>query len=307
MYNKQKPQKNFRKIAYIIGGIPAFVVVVIFIFQFQTIKNFVLNQDGLWWSNKTDTKTENFLEEEEVVVIVNDSENEPRILPIEKVLFKYIEIKDSCGVHFAGDCVVAREGPGLDFPVVTHLRNNVILKVDGQVRHDGHTWYKIIFDEHLLYPDRLTSDWYVAADYVNVLLNEGDKTTQTHSVATTTKKIVVDRALQKIYAYEGEDLFMETSISTGLELSPTPAGTFTIFKKTPSRYMQGPLPGFTDFYDLPGVPWNLYFTKGGAVIHGAYWHDSFGSRYSHGCVNLSPDDAKKLYLWANLGTKVIVR
>ena len=101
---------------------------------------------------------------------------------------------------------------------------------------------------------------------------------------------------------------MELPISTGLELTPTETGTFTVFKKTPSRYMQGPLPGFVDrqAYDLPGVPWNLYFTQGGAVIHGAYWHNSFGKPYSHGCVNLPPQQAKKLYNWAPLGTKVIV-
>ena len=101
---------------------------------------------------------------------------------------------------------------------------------------------------------------------------------------------------------------MEMVISTGLELTPTPRGTFSVFKKTPSRYMQGPLPGLPyDYYDLPGVPWNLYFTHEGAVIHGAYWHNSFGSRYSHGCVNLPPDEAKKLYDWAVLGTTVIVQ
>ena len=102
---------------------------------------------------------------------------------------------------------------------------------------------------------------------------------------------------------------MDVDISTGLALTPTPRGTFTIFKKTPSRYMQGPLPNLSDQqrYDLPGVPWNLYFTQGGAVIHGAYWHDSFGARYSHGCVNLSPDNARKLYEWADLGTTVIVK
>ena len=104
-------------------------------------------------------------------------------------------------------------------------------------------------------------------------------------------------------------LFMETTISTGLELTPTPRGTFTIFKKTPSRYMQGPLPYLTvsRYYDLPGVPFNLYFTEGGAVIHGAYWHDSFGSRYSSGCVNMRIDEARMLYSWATLGTTVTVR
>ena len=73
--------------------------------------------------------------------------------------------------------------------------------------------------------------------------------------------------------------------------------------------MQGPLPNLLDrqVYDLPGVPWNLYFTHGGAVIHGAYWHTSFGSQYSHGCVNLPPDTARELYNWADLGTTVIVQ
>ena len=81
-----------------------------------------------------------------------------------------------------------------------------------------------------------------------------------------------------------------------------------IFKKTPSRYMQGPLPGITDqYYDLPGVPWNLYFTSGGAVIHGAYWHDKFGQPWSHGCVNVPLAEAQKLYKWVDLGTQVIVR
>ena len=71
--------------------------------------------------------------------------------------------------------------------------------------------------------------------------------------------------------------------------------------------MQGPIPGVAEeYYDLPGVPWNLYFTYEGAVIHGAYWHENFGSRYSHGCVNLAPADAKMLYDWADVGTMVIV-
>ena len=80
-----------------------------------------------------------------------------------------------------------------------------------------------------------------------------------------------------------------------------------VYKKTPSRYMQGPLPPISDqFYDLPGVPWNLYFTNEGGAIHGAYWHESFGEQRSHGCVNLPLDKAKELYLWAPLGTEVFV-
>lgn len=248
-----------------------------------------------------------FLKDEEVVIIETASTTESAILPVEAVLFEYVEVTDGCGIHYGDDCLLVRTGPGTDFPIVARLRNNVVLKIGGKVERDDHTWYKIIFDETLKYPERVTSDWYVASDYVTVLLDEGDKTVWEDGVATTSKHIVVDISKQKLYAYDGDTLFMETSISTGLELSPTPRGTFTVFKKTPSRYMQGPLPGHTDVYDLPGVPWNLYFTHQGAVIHGAYWHNSFGSRYSHGCVNLSPEDARKLYNWAVLGTRVTVQ
>ena len=100
---------------------------------------------------------------------------------------------------------------------------------------------------------------------------------------------------------------MQAQTSTGLDDTPTPLGTFTIFKKTPSRYMEGPTPGVSEqAYDLPGVPWDLYFTSGGAAIHGAYWHDDFGQQHSHGCVNLPLQDAETLYPWADVGTTVTV-
>lgn len=252
---------------------------------------------------------QSFLDDEEVIIISSDASS-TTVLPIKKVLFKYVEVIDGCDIHFGGECLLVRSGPGTDFPVVNRLRNGIVLKVSGEVERDGTLWYKIIFDEWLRYPDRVTSDWYVAATYVKALYDEGDRTIWEDEYTTPLlKKIVVDRKEQKLYAYEDDVIFMEVAISTGLELTPTPQGTFAVFKKTPSRYMQGPLPGLADqqSYDLPGVPWNLYFTQGGAVIHGAYWHDSFGSPYSHGCVNLLPSDARKLYNWAELGTAVIVK
>jgi hypothetical protein len=33
------------------------------------------------------------------------------------------------------------------------------------------------------------------------------------------------------------------------------------------------------------------------ALHGAYWHDKFGFKHSHGCVNLPPADAKWIYNW----------
>ncbi|MDO8504492.1 MAG: L,D-transpeptidase family protein [Candidatus Liptonbacteria bacterium] len=259
--------------------------------------------------NKEEPGAEAYLKDEEAVVIApKGSGQEVIILPITKVLFEYIEINEGCGPHFEGACVNMRSGPGEDFPAVNKLRNGIVLKVSGKVERDGRAWYKIALDAWLRYPERATGDWYVAADYADALLNEGDRALQYGVKPSSTKRIVVERSTQKLYAYDGEELFMETSISTGIELTPTPRGTFTIFKKTPSRYMQGPIPGLSEkYYDLPGVPWNLYFTSGGAVIHGAYWHDNFGRQSSNGCVNLPPEQAKKLYLWADVGARVTVR
>jgi hypothetical protein len=221
--------------------------------------------------------------------------------------YHYVEVTASCGPYFGGECVNLRSGPGEEYPSVLHLRTGMVLKVEGVVHGATRDWYKIELDSEVRYPERVTTDWYVAADVVALFSDDGDHQLEKGS-ATTTKHIVVDRSEQMLYSYDGEALFMQTPISTGLEFTPTPRGTFTVYKMTPSRYMQGPLPGVSDqYYDLPGVPWNLYFTKGGAVIHGAYWHDHFGIPWSHGCVNVPLEQAKKLYLWADIGTKVVVQ
>ena len=232
----------------------------------------------------------------------------PVIIP--STLYHYIEITDGCGPYYdTGICVNMRSGPGLQYPVVGRLRTGVVLKVEGVTVPDGQQWYKIIFDGAIRYPERVTGDWYVAVDPTSVtpLTGTGDEFL-TNDSPPTAKRIVVNLTNEMLLAYDGDTLFMQQPISTGLDLTPTPIGTFRVFKKTPSRYMQGPIPGVSDqVYDLPGVPWNLYFTGDGAVIHGAYWHDHFGEPWSHGCVNLSPQNAKTLYLWAPVGTLVTVQ
>lgn len=291
------------------------IIAILSVLLFFTIQHDLQTQSQIQVMSADDLANakSQFLQDEEMVVInpkPDATSSEPVVLPIEKVLFEYVEVVDGCGAHFEGECLNVRSGPGTEYLVMSQLRNGMVLKIDGQVERDGQVWYKVVFDEWLRYPNRLKGDWYVAAEYVRVLLDEGSKTVWEHGAPTTSsKQIIVDRSEQKLYAYEGDNLFIELAISTGLALTPTPRGTFTIFKKTPSRYMQGPLPGLADqqIYDLPGVPWNLYFTEGGAVIHGAYWHNSFGTPYSHGCVNVPTDKARLIYNWADLGTKVIVR
>ncbi|MDX1378970.1 MAG: L,D-transpeptidase, partial [Anaerolineales bacterium] len=58
-------------------------------------------------------------------------------------------------------------------------------------------------------------------------------------------------------------------------------------------------------YYLPDVPYIMYF-HGSYGLHGTYWHNNFGTPMSHGCVNLTIEDAGWLYNWASIGTLVNV-
>jgi hypothetical protein len=50
-------------------------------------------------------------------------------------------------------------------------------------------------------------------------------------------------------------------------------------------------------YSTPAVPWCTFIATGGIAVHGAHWHNAFGERRSHGCVNVTPEDAKWIFRW----------
>lgn len=111
----------------------------------------------------------------------------------------------------------------------------------------------------------------------------------------TERWISVDLYEQVVVAYEDETPVFATLTSTGLPRWPTREGTWHIYFRNPREYMSWGTVG-DDFYALEEVPWTMFFDQGRA-LHGAYWHDGFGYRRSHGCVNLSITDAKWLYDW----------
>lgn len=109
------------------------------------------------------------------------------------------------------------------------------------------------------------------------------------------KHIYIDLSSQTLYAYEGKNKFMETYISSG-RWGRTPVGNFHIWTKIRSTRMSGG--SGSDAYDLPNVPYVMYFYRDFG-LHGAYWHDNFGYTMSHGCVNMRQIDALDLYEWAD--------
>ena len=111
--------------------------------------------------------------------------------------------------------------------------------------------------------------------------------------------IEVDLTNQTLTAWQGDVAIMYTSISSGLPGTPTVTGRFQVGIIYQSQRMTGP------GYDLPGVPWVMYF-YGSYALHGAYWHNNFGTPMSHGCVNIRVDESEMLYNWAPIGTEVYV-
>ncbi len=231
---------------------------------------------------------------------------EPPIVPEPKFI-EYLEITTGCAITTDSTCVRAYANTSTSSSERAKLRIGTVLEIGSSTTSDGTKWYEIVFNEPLRYEERVALPWYVLATsgITHRLKAPADLNENTPS---TTKSLLVDRSEQTMTAYEGSKIIRTYTISTGLELSPTPRGVFTVYRMTPSRYMQGPIIGInTKYYDLPGVPWNLYFTKQGAVVHGAYWHNSFGRQYSSGCVNIKPSEAKELYDWAELGMTITVR
>lgn len=115
--------------------------------------------------------------------------------------------------------------------------------------------------------------------------------------------IDVDLATQTLVAYEGRSAVFATLVSTGKGApgSPrvTPLGTSRIWAKLLTSDMDNLEDESAErYYRMEDVPYVQYFAKG-VGLHGVFWHRSFGQVRSHGCVNLAPLDAQRLFWWTS--------
>lgn len=119
------------------------------------------------------------------------------------------------------------------------------------------------------------------------------------------KWIDVDLTRQSLVAYEGNNPIFATLISSGRirrenvpELDHrTPTGLFRVSAKHLTHQMDGDN-AIDGPYSIQDVPYVQYFQLAFA-IHTAFWHDRFGRPKSHGCVNMSPADARWLFGWTD--------
>ncbi len=139
-------------------------------------------------------------------------------------------------------------------------------------------------------------------------------------VAENEKWIDVDTKEQIVTAYEGSIPVYVTLTSSGrVGASRTVKGSYRIWVKVSAIAMDNTdeeleapeeeaveaedladagVPDETKLYSLHDVPWVQFFFESYG-IHGVYWHDRFGNRRSHGCVNMAPKDARWFFDWTH--------
>ena len=134
------------------------------------------------------------------------------------------------------------------------------------------------------------------------------------------KRIVVSLSQQKLWAYDGNSVYLTSLVTTGNPKLPTPLGTFTILGKFHPFTFHSPWPKSSPFYYPPSLTqYAMLFQSGGYFIHDAPWRTNYGpgsnqqigtpgQNYTgtHGCVNVPSDVAYKLFRWAPIGTVVQV-
>lgn len=157
-------------------------------------------------------------------------------------------------------------------------------------RYEKSIWYEI-------YDSLRDTTLYVATSDMRLVPDE-ELTPLSPDVSNDRKHIHTDTATQSVMAFEDDQAVLTARCSSGGKGTRTPLGDFKTFHKGPTIHMTNDgEAGAGEGYDLPGVPWVSFFTGTGVSFHGTYWHNDYGKPRSHGCVNLTPADAKFLYRW----------
>jgi len=122
-------------------------------------------------------------------------------------------------------------------------------------------------------------------------------------LAENERYIDVDLSTQTLVAFEGSRPVYATLISSGKYSKikdkdhSTPTGEWRIREKHITTTMDGDGTAAGDLpYSIEDVPFVQYYFRSFA-LHAAFWHSNFGVQMSHGCVNLSPLDAKWLFFF----------
>ncbi|MBI3161780.1 MAG: L,D-transpeptidase [Chloroflexi bacterium] len=136
------------------------------------------------------------------------------------------------------------------------------------------------------------------------ILTEADVAPISPDVDPALKKIVANVTYQTLSCFEGGNEVYFCRMASGQAFDATgaksdalatPVGDLHTHWKIISKNMTA---GNSQAgYSTPAVPWSTFIHGDGVAIHGAFWHNDFGERRSHGCINVRPEDAKWIFRW----------
>ena len=109
------------------------------------------------------------------------------------------------------------------------------------------------------------------------------------------KRVVIDKSRQVLRAYEGNQVVLESRVSTGRRGRETPSGYYRARSKSLMHYSR--------LYHNAPMPYSVQLA-GNYFIHGFSSVPNFPA--SHGCIRLPVDNARELYNWIDHGTPVAI-
>jgi hypothetical protein len=135
--------------------------------------------------------------------------------------------------------------------------------------------------------------------------------------------VVVSLAEQTLRAYTNGKLVKAFQVTTGQPDLPTPPGTWWVEgKKSPTEFKADVPQSSPDWYPPTLINFAMQFHSNGYFLHDSWWRteygpgtnfphlDAGGSQFSlhdsHGCVNMSTDNAKWLYSFVKVYTNVLI-
>jgi lipoprotein-anchoring transpeptidase ErfK/SrfK len=119
-------------------------------------------------------------------------------------------------------------------------------------------------------------------------------------------KIVIIRAANTLYLYNGDTIIKSYKIAVGKKTTPTPLGQFRIVNRivNPGWFPQGkdPVPAGVTANPV-GTRW-MGLSEKGYGIHGTNKPSSIGKMASKGCIRMKNKDIEDLFALVKVGTPV---
>ncbi|MFO0661058.1 MAG: L,D-transpeptidase [Polyangiaceae bacterium] len=147
-----------------------------------------------------------------------------------------------------------------------------------------------------------SDDEYVRTDEALVIRTGGERP---KFVGSRDKWIRISVFQGSLVAFVGDSPVFVTAMSAGTggatdTLDPSKTATLMGRFQVSWKHVTADMSGREgrSGWRVSDVPWVMYF-KDSFAVHGAWWHDDFGRPKSHGCINLSPADAKRIFDWTD--------